>query len=64
MRRGRAVANGEEWRFGSVLLDAGALSAAQLREPADLLWHLNEAWFEYRSGDPLHPVAGRAAGRV
>lgn len=54
----RAVANGEEWRFGSVLLDAGALSAAQLREAADLLGHLNEAWFGYRSGDPLRPSEG------
>ena len=42
----------EEWRFGAVLLDAGALSDAQLREAAGLLAHLNEAWFGYRSGDP------------
>ena len=54
----RAVANGEELRFGSVLLDAGALSAAQLREAADLLGHRNEAWFGYRSGDPLRPSEG------
>jgi hypothetical protein len=42
----------EPWQFGSVLLDAGALSDAQLREAAELLGHLNEAWFGYRSGDP------------
>jgi hypothetical protein len=46
------VAGNEEWRFGSVLLEAGALSAAQLREAAGLLAHLNEASFGYRSGDP------------
>jgi len=51
-------AGNEEWRFGSVLLDAGALSAAQLREAAELLGHLNEAWFGYRSGDPLRPSPG------
>jgi hypothetical protein len=51
-------AGNEEWRFGSVLLDAGALSAAQLRQAAELLGHLNEAWFGYRSGDPLRPLAG------
>lgn len=45
----------EEWRFGSVLLEAGALSGAQLREAAELLAHLNEAWFGYRSGDPGRP---------
>jgi transposase InsO family protein len=54
----RAVPSGEEWRFGSVLLDAGALSAAQLQEAAELLAHLNEAWFGYRSGDPLRPSEG------
>lgn len=45
----------EEWRFGSVLLEAGALSDVQLREAAVLLGHLNEAWFGYRSGDPGRP---------
>jgi transposase InsO family protein len=45
----------EEWRFGSVLLEAGALSDAQLREAAELLADLNEAWFGYRSGDPGRP---------
>jgi transposase InsO family protein len=48
----------EEWRFGPVLLDAGALSDAQLREAAELLAHLNEASFGYRSGDPDRPSAG------
>ena len=48
----------EEWRFGSVLLDAGALSDAQLREAAELLAHLNEASFGYRSGDPGRPSPG------
>jgi transposase InsO family protein len=48
----------EEWRFGSVLLNAGALSDAQLREAAELLGHLNEAWFGYRSGNPLRPSSG------
>jgi transposase InsO family protein len=52
-----AVCN-EEWRFGSVLLDAGALSDAQMREAGDLLAHLNEASFGYRSGDPERPLAG------
>jgi len=47
-----------EWRFGSVLLDAGALRDAQLRDAADLLAHLNEAWFGYRSGDAGRPSAG------
>ena len=46
------AAGNEQWQFGSVLLDAGALSDAQLREAAELLGHLNEAWFGYRSGDP------------
>jgi hypothetical protein len=35
----------------------GALSDAQLREAAVLLGHLNEAWFGYRSGDPLRPCS-------
>ena len=48
----------EEWRFGSVLLDAGALSVAQVREAAELLGHLNESWFGFRSGDPLRPSPG------
>jgi hypothetical protein len=52
-----AVCN-EEWRFGSVLLDAGALSDAQMREAGELLAHLNEASFGYRSGDPERPSAG------
>jgi transposase InsO family protein len=52
-----AVRN-EEWRFGSVLLDAGALSGGQLREAAELLAHLNEASFGYRSGDPGRPSPG------
>jgi transposase InsO family protein len=51
-------ASGREWRFGSVLVDAGALSAVQLRDAAGLLGHLNEAWFGYRSGDPSRPSAG------
>jgi transposase InsO family protein len=41
-----------------VLLDAGALSDAQLCEAAELLGHLNEAWFGYRSGDPGRPSPG------
>jgi hypothetical protein len=48
----------EEWRFGSVLLDAGALGGAQLREAAELLAHLNEAWLGYRSGDAERPALG------
>ena len=48
----------DEWRFGSVLLDAGALSDEQLREAAELLAHLNEASFGYRSGDPARPSPG------
>jgi hypothetical protein len=48
----------EEWRFGSVLLEAGALSDGQLREAAELLGHLNEASFGYRSGDPGRPFPG------
>ena len=46
----------DEWRFGSVLLDAG--SDEQLREAAELLAHLNEASFGYRSGDPARPSPG------
>ena len=53
-----AVASEEEWRFGSVLVDAGALSGSQLREAAELLGHLNEAWFGYRSGDRLRALPG------
>ena len=48
----------EGLRFGSMLVDAGALSAGQLRDAAELLGHLNEAWFGYRSGDPARPSAG------
>ena len=48
----QAEAGNEERRFGSVLVDAGALSDRQLCEAAELLGHLNEAWFGYRSGDP------------
>lgn len=48
----------EESRFGSVLLDAGALSHGQLREAAELLAHLNEASFGYRSGDPGRRLPG------
>ena len=48
----------EERRFGSVLVDAGALSDRQLREAAELLGHLNEAWFGYRSGDPERAMPG------
>jgi hypothetical protein len=48
----------EEWRFGSVLLNAGALSDEQLREAAELLAHLNEASFGYRSGEPGRPSPG------
>jgi hypothetical protein len=47
----------EEWRFGAVLLDAGALSAVQLREAAVLLGNPNEAWFGYRSGAPQRASA-------
>ena len=53
----RAQLCNEEWRFGSVLLDAGALSDVQLREAATLLGHLNEAWFGYRAGDPGRPLS-------
>jgi hypothetical protein len=48
----------EVLRFGSVLLDGGALSDRQLREAAELLGHLNEASFGYRSGDPGRPSPG------
>jgi hypothetical protein len=48
----------EAWRFGPALLDAGALSDAQLREAGELLAHLNEASFGYRSGDPGRPLPG------
>jgi transposase InsO family protein len=48
----------EEWRFGAVLLDAGALSDAQLRGAAGMLGDLNEAWFGYRSGDRERPTSG------
>jgi transposase InsO family protein len=48
----------EECRFGSVLLDAGALSDAQLLDASELLAHLNETWFGYRSGDPGRPWPG------
>jgi transposase InsO family protein len=48
----------DERRFGSVLVDAGALSDMQLREAAELLGHLNEAWFGYRSGDPQRALPG------
>jgi hypothetical protein len=47
-----AEACNDEWRFGSALADAGTLSAAQVRDAAELLAHLNEASFGYRSGDP------------
>ena len=57
-----AVDNGE-WRFGQVLLDAGALSAGQLHEAAELLAHLNEASFGYRSGDPGRPAPGEPRER-
>ena len=53
-----AVRCHEEWRFGSVLLDAGALSDGQLRDAAELLAHLNEASFGYRSGDRGRPAPG------
>jgi transposase InsO family protein len=48
----------DERRFGSALLDAGALSAVQLRDAAELLADLNEASFGYRSGDPGRPSPG------
>jgi len=48
----------EGWRFGSVLVEAGALSDEQVREAAGLLGDLNEAWFGYRSGDPGRALPG------
>jgi arsenite methyltransferase len=54
-----ALASGEEWRFGSVLVDAGALSGSQLREAAELLGHLNEAWFGYRSSPASSGICSR-----
>lgn len=48
----------EEAQFASVLLDSGSLSEAQLREAAERLGHLNEAWFGYRSADPGRPSPG------
>ncbi len=53
---GEPAAVNDAWRFGAVLLEAGALSNAQLRDAAGLLGDLNEAWFGYRSGE-----AGRAS---
>jgi transposase InsO family protein len=53
-----ARACNEARQFGSVLLDGGALSDAQLRDAAELLGHLNEAWFGYRSGDPGRALPG------
>jgi putative transposase len=53
-----AEACNDECRFGSALVDAGALSAAQVRDAAELLAHLNEASFGYRSGDPGRPSPG------
>ena len=52
------VVGNEEWRFGSVLLEAGALNDGQLREAAELLAHLSEASFGYRSGDPGRLLPG------
>jgi len=51
------------WRFGQVLLDAGALCDGQLREAAELLAHLNEASFGYRSGDRGRPAPGEPRER-
>jgi transposase InsO family protein len=56
-------ASNGEWRFGQVLLDAGALSAGQMRVAAELLGHLNEASFGYRSGDPGRPAPGEPRER-
>jgi SAM-dependent methyltransferase len=58
-----AVVDKGEWRFGQVLLDAGALCDGQLREAAELLAHLNEASFGYRSGDPGRPAPGEPRER-
>jgi hypothetical protein len=41
-----------------LLLDAGALNAEQRREAGELLGHLNEVWFGYRSGDHTLPALG------
>ena len=41
-----------------MLVEAGALSDGQLREAAELLGHLNETWFGYRSGDPGRALPG------
>ncbi len=56
VEHGQAEACNQERRFGSVLVDAGALNDRQLREAAELLGHLNEAWFGYRSGDPARAL--------
>jgi hypothetical protein len=53
----------EEWRFGSALLEGGALGDDQLREAAELLGHLNEAWFGHRSCDPGRPGPGEPRAR-
>jgi len=53
----------EEWRFGPTRVDGGALSGAQLRAAAELLGHLNEAWFGYRSGDSLRALPGEPRER-
>jgi transposase InsO family protein len=58
-----APAREEQWRFGPALVDAGALSGTQLREAAELLGHLNEAWFGYRSGDRLRALPGEPRSR-
>lgn len=53
---------GEEWRFGSALLDAGALSAAQLRDAAELLAESERGvvWLPLRrSGTALSGGAAR-----
>lgn len=54
----QAEACNDERRFGSVLVDAGALNDSQLRQAAELLGHLNEAWFGYRSGNPERAFPG------
>lgn len=48
----------EERGPGPMPHEAGALSDTQLRRAAELLGHLNEAWFGYRSGDPGRPSPG------